>query len=217
MASLKDIPNVTLLALDVTKIQDIKTAKEAVSSQTDGRLSCLVNNAARNHFMPFLDDDIDAAKRMFETNVWAPLAVTQAFAPLLIETQGALVNITSIAGHGPVPTLEQIAEVFRLDLAPFNVKRLYVVTGAVPTNGQSYFEDWALPSGSLYKPVEKIMASVVRATNGMARMPRVEYANTVVDTILASTTGRIWMGGRAQEAKMLQLREKVLRLGTIWS
>jgi NAD(P)-dependent dehydrogenase (short-subunit alcohol dehydrogenase family) len=105
MASLKDLPNVTFLALDVTNRSHIQAAVEAVSSQTGGKLLCLVNNAARNHFMPLLDDDIDAAKAIFETNVWGPLAMTQAFAPLLIEAQGTLVNITSIAGHGAVPTM----------------------------------------------------------------------------------------------------------------
>lgn len=105
MASLKDLPNVTLLALDVTNKSHIQDAVEAVSSQTSGKLFRLVNNAARNHFMPLLDDDIDAAEAIFETNVWGPLAVTQAFAPLFIEAQGTLVSITSIAGHGAIPTM----------------------------------------------------------------------------------------------------------------
>ena len=104
-SALQGLPNVTLLTLEVTDKRHIRAAKDAVSAQTGGTLSYLINNAGRNHFMPLLDEDIDAAKRIFEINVWGPLAITQAFAPLLIKAQGTLVNITSIAGHGAVPTL----------------------------------------------------------------------------------------------------------------
>jgi NAD(P)-dependent dehydrogenase (short-subunit alcohol dehydrogenase family) len=101
---LKGLPNVTLLTLEVTDQSHIQAVKDAVSAQTDGTLSYLINNAGRNHFMPPLDEDIDVAKKIFETHVWGPLAITQAFAPLLIKAQGT-VSITSIAGHGAVPTM----------------------------------------------------------------------------------------------------------------
>lgn len=119
MAALEDLPNVTLLTLDVVNKVHIKAAVGAVSAQTDGTLTYLVNNAGRNHFMPLLDDDIEVAKDIFEINVWGPLAVTQAFAPLLIKAQGTLVNITSIAGHGGVPMMgKRIPSIFgRRDLS----------------------------------------------------------------------------------------------------
>lgn len=105
MSALNNLPNVTLLTLDVTSKDHIQAAVEAVSARTGGKLSYLINNAGRNHFMPLLDDDIDAVKMIFDINVWGPLAVTQAFSSLLINAQGTLVNITSIAGHGAVPTM----------------------------------------------------------------------------------------------------------------
>ncbi|KAJ5595244.1 uncharacterized protein N7459_001452 [Penicillium hispanicum] len=234
MAALKPLPNVTLLTLDVTNKEHIQEAAKAVSAQTGGTLSYLINNAGRNHFVPILDDDVEAAKKIFDINVWGPFTVTQVFAPLLIKAQGMLVNITSIAGHGPVPTLgkrllsvssvrkdpiidlhpaipgsygaskraqEQIAEVLRIELAPFKVKALSVVTGAVSTNGQTYFEDWALPEGSLYKAVEPTMRAIAQATDGRGRMPLMTYANQVVDNILNGVTGRIWVGEHAEAAK----------------
>jgi NAD(P)-dependent dehydrogenase (short-subunit alcohol dehydrogenase family) len=104
-SALKDLPRVTLLTLEVTNMEDIIAAKHAVSVQTGGTLSYLINNAGRNHFMPLLDEDIAAAKDVFDINVWGPLAITQAFASLLMKAKGTLVNITSIAGHGAIPTL----------------------------------------------------------------------------------------------------------------
>jgi NAD(P)-dependent dehydrogenase (short-subunit alcohol dehydrogenase family) len=103
MSKLKDLVNVTLLTMDVTDKAQIDAAVENVRSETGGSLNYLVNNAGRNHFMPILDQDLDTARSLYETNVLGPIAVTQAFAPLLIQAQGMLVFITSIAGYLHVP------------------------------------------------------------------------------------------------------------------
>lgn len=103
MSKLKDLENVTLLAMDVTDKAQIEAAVEKVRDQTGGSLNYLVNNAGRNHFMPILDQDLDAARELYETNVLGPIAVTQAFAPLLIQAKGMLAFITSIAGYLHVP------------------------------------------------------------------------------------------------------------------
>lgn len=56
-----------------------------VSEATDGKIDVLANNAATNHFMPMLDEDLQAVRDLFEVNTIAPMAITQAFAPLLIK------------------------------------------------------------------------------------------------------------------------------------
>jgi NAD(P)-dependent dehydrogenase (short-subunit alcohol dehydrogenase family) len=103
MSNLADLPNVTLLTLDVTDSTTIKAAVDTVAKETGGTLDFLVNNAGRNHFMPLLDEDIDQTKELFDTNVWGPLAVTQAFSPLVIKTKGSFVFVTSIAGYSNTP------------------------------------------------------------------------------------------------------------------
>ncbi|KAJ5173055.1 hypothetical protein N7492_005648 [Penicillium capsulatum] len=211
LAALASLPNVTPLTLDVVNQEHIQAVLETVSAQTGGTLNYLINNAGRNHFMPLLDDNIDAAKGIFDINVWGPLAITQAFAPLLIKAQGTLVTISSIAGHGPVPmmgtysaskiSLELMSEVFRLELAPFHVKALSIVTGAVATNGQTYFEDWALPADSAYKKIEEKLAAGVSGRDGMPRTPVEEFATQVVDNIVNGATGKVWLGQGADWAK----------------
>lgn len=103
MSKVDGLPNVKRIQLDVTKPAEIRAAADAVSNETGGTLTYLVNCAARNHFMPLLDEDVEAAKALFETNVWAQLAVTQAFAPLLIKARGTAVFITSLSGYLNVP------------------------------------------------------------------------------------------------------------------
>ncbi|KAJ5304897.1 U2 snRNP component prp10 [Penicillium atrosanguineum] len=214
-SALKNLPNVTLLTLEVTHLSDILAAKHIVSVQTGGILSYLINNAGRNHFMPLLDEDIDTAKEIFNINVWGPLAMTQAFAPLLMKANGTLVNITSIAGHGAIPTLgsygaskrcqEHMADVLRLELSPFGVKVLSVVTGAISTNCLTYFQDWTLPPDSPYMEIEEYFSRFVQDTNGMPRTPLESYATEVVENILGGITGRIWVGERAEKMKNASL------------
>lgn len=110
MSNLDGLPNVTMLTLDVVKTDDIKAAAELVTKQTGGTLNYLVNNAGRNHFMPILDDDLDAVRNLFEINFYGPLAITQAFAPLLIKSKGMAVYITSISGYINVPFMGKCLE-----------------------------------------------------------------------------------------------------------
>lgn len=57
-----------------------------------GKLDVLVNNAGLEFQSPLLDVDIAEAKRLYDVNVWGPLAVAQEFSPLLIETKGIICN-----------------------------------------------------------------------------------------------------------------------------
>lgn len=94
-----------------------------------------------------------------------------------------------------------MADVLRLELSPFGVKVLSVVTGAISTNCLTYFQDWALPPDSRYRDIEEYFSKFVQNTNGMPRTPLETYATDVVDSILGGITGRIWVGERAEKMK----------------
>jgi 1-acylglycerone phosphate reductase len=53
--------------------------------------------------MPLLDTSLDAMREVFELNVFAVLAMTQAFAPSLIKAKGKVINIGSIVGKMAQP------------------------------------------------------------------------------------------------------------------
>lgn len=98
MAGLENLPDVTLLALDVTSESSIASAVRAVKTRTNWKLTYLVNNSGSQYLGPILDTDIDMAKSMLEVNLWGVISVIKAFAPLVIEDQGSIINIASIAG-----------------------------------------------------------------------------------------------------------------------
>jgi 1-acylglycerone phosphate reductase len=74
MLSLKDLPNVTLLGLDVIDSSSISSAVAAVLSQIKGTLDYLVNNVAQHYLVPTLGMNVEKAKAMFNVNFWGMLA-----------------------------------------------------------------------------------------------------------------------------------------------
>ncbi|KAI0441126.1 hypothetical protein F4803DRAFT_563298 [Xylaria telfairii] len=198
MRDLEGLPNVTFLKLDIVKPGDIKAAVEAVAKHTggNGSLDCLIKNAGRNHFMPILDENLDTARGLVEINFMGPIALTQTFSPLLLQAKGMVVYIVSTSGYLNIPymgtyaaskrSLEIVAETLRLELAPFGVGGLEVVTGAV----------------HLYKSIEPTIAGRAQGNDELPRMDTVEYAKPVVDDIIMRrTTGRVWYGGFADQVK----------------
>ena len=94
--ALAALSNVEILELDVTAPATIARCREVVALRAGNRLDVLVNNAGVECNCPLLDTDLDEARRLFEVNVWGPLAVVQAFAPLLVAAQGTVFNQSSI-------------------------------------------------------------------------------------------------------------------------
>lgn len=90
--------DVELIELDVTDSGTIDRCKDLVLRRTGGRLDVLVNNAGIEFNSPLLDTDIVEAKRLYDVNVWGPLAMVKAFAPFLIEAKGIVLNQSSIDG-----------------------------------------------------------------------------------------------------------------------
>ena len=80
----------------------VATANEVLDG---GPLAALVNNAAVSPKTPFkerlgvLNGDLAGWRAVFELNFFAPLALARGFAVPLRKAKGAIVNITSIAGH----------------------------------------------------------------------------------------------------------------------
>lgn len=94
--NLAELSDVEILELDVTVPRTIQQCKEIVAKRTGGTLDVLVNNAGVEFNSPLLDTEIAEAKALYDVNVWGPLAVVQAFAPLLIEAKGVVYNQSSI-------------------------------------------------------------------------------------------------------------------------
>ncbi|KAK6828376.1 hypothetical protein PG987_011717 [Apiospora arundinis] len=77
---------ITTLPLDISSDTSIASAVSSISASDAGAtgLDILVNNAAASYSMPVADISLEAARTLFDTNVWGQIAVTQAFLPLLL-------------------------------------------------------------------------------------------------------------------------------------
>lgn len=96
---LAKLPNVHLITLDVTSEQSVAAAAEFVKSHSEGKgLDILVNNCGVNYTMPVLDAPLSRCKEVFDVNLWGTLSMIQAFTPLLLQSKGMVVNISSVGG-----------------------------------------------------------------------------------------------------------------------
>ncbi|KAL8672930.1 MAG: hypothetical protein Q9168_002636 [Polycauliona sp. 1 TL-2023] len=207
MSHLKDLPNVTLLALDPTLDSSVRAALEVLKSETGGNLDYLVNNAGQTIIMPTLDFDIETAKRMYDINVWGMVRVTKIFAPCVIAAKGTIVNISSIAPRVNTPwmgiytgskaAVTAISDTLRLELAPFDVKVVTAITGAVSTNTLSTGGSLKLPNTSIYKSIEKEISDRAAGKDGTPRMEPSVYAEKVVEDVLRGANWQIWRGSYA--------------------
>jgi NAD(P)-dependent dehydrogenase (short-subunit alcohol dehydrogenase family) len=79
--------------------------RETLALLGDGGLHALVNNAGMSPKTPFkerlgcLNGDLNEWRRVFELNFFTPLSLARGLAAPLARAKGAIVNVTSIAGH----------------------------------------------------------------------------------------------------------------------
>ncbi|WP_320820434.1 SDR family oxidoreductase [Thalassolituus sp.] len=167
--SLNDIEHERLvpIALDVNDDAAIAKAMAIVTERVH-HIDLLVNNAGYAAMGPVLELSHDKLLAQFETNVFAPLAVTRAALPLLRAANGSqVVNIGSVSGILTTPfsgaycatkaALHSLSDAMRMELAPFKIRVITVQPGAI----QSSFGDNSLASvsgliaeDSLYEPVK---------------------------------------------------------------
>jgi NAD(P)-dependent dehydrogenase (short-subunit alcohol dehydrogenase family) len=131
LAELGRIPNVQPVKLDVTVAADIAAAVETVRRAGRG-LHGVVNNAGIAIVAPLVDVEERELSSLFDVNVFGPYRITKAFAPLLIESKGRVVTISSISGilsgpfFGPYSmskhAVEAYGDALSVEMARFGVR-----------------------------------------------------------------------------------------------
>ncbi|HEX5722690.1 MAG TPA: SDR family oxidoreductase [Acidimicrobiia bacterium] len=99
-ADLAELTNVIAVPGDVSDPDHRRRLVEAA----DGRLNLLVNNASilgPSPQPPLADYPLDVLEQVYRTNVIAPLGLIQLALPLLRQSQGTVINITSDAALEP--------------------------------------------------------------------------------------------------------------------
>jgi NAD(P)-dependent dehydrogenase (short-subunit alcohol dehydrogenase family) len=138
MATLNAIANVQAVQLDVTSAADIAAAVETVRRGGRG-LFGVVNNAGIAVLAPLIHAEEQEMQSIFDVNVFGPYRITKAFAPLLIESKGRVVTISSISGilsgpfFGPYSMTKHAMEAFgdalAVEMARFEVKSSLIEPG----------------------------------------------------------------------------------------
>ena len=116
-ALLAEFPDANILVFDVT---DYKAIEKAVAN-LDTTVDILVNNAGiiGPTRQSTLDMDFDGFTNVLETNVLAPLKITQIILPLLIRSKNPrIINISSKMGRMEFSTSDRIA--YRASKAALN-------------------------------------------------------------------------------------------------
>ena len=103
MEALNKIDNIMAVRLDVTKQDQVDAAVKLIEDQGRG-LWGLVNNAGVAVFAPLTEAKQSDLEFIFDVNVFGVFRVTQGFAPMIIESKGRIVNVSSISGIYSAPT-----------------------------------------------------------------------------------------------------------------
>jgi NAD(P)-dependent dehydrogenase (short-subunit alcohol dehydrogenase family) len=127
-----------VVALDITKPESIAAALEA-----SGPIDVLVNNAGIGAMGAFEATPMVAARRIFETNTFGVMAMTQAVLPQFrARRSGVIVNVTSSATLTAMPlvsvytaskmAIEGFTASLAFELEAFNVRVKLVEPGYCP-------------------------------------------------------------------------------------
>ncbi|WP_153109152.1 oxidoreductase [Propionivibrio limicola] len=140
------IGNALMLPLDVTDPAQVAAAVNAAREHF-GRIDVLVNNAGVGYLGAVEESEEEQVRWMFEVNVFGLGRMVQAVLPEMRERRsGFIVNISSVGGISPFPTLgyycaskfavEGLSGSLALEVEPFGVKVMLVEPSGFRT-------DWA--------------------------------------------------------------------------
>jgi len=203
-SAITDLSNlgITTLALEVTSPESITALRDDIARLTNGKLDYLVNNAGRNYTVPATEVDLSEVRNLFEVNVFAVMAICQAFVPLLIAAKGTIVQIGSLAALMPYvfgspynaskAALHAYSDTLRVELKEFGVRVVVVVTGGVKSRLTTRVHRY-LKEDSIYLPIEESY-SRRQSHSKEVGMPCEAYAKSVVAQLLQDKRKFIWEG-----------------------
>jgi len=158
---LNQLKNVTLLPLDVTRVDQINiTVQKALAL---GDIDVVFNNAGYGLIGPLESCTEEQIRSQMETNFFGVIWVTKAFIPYFKERRsGLFITTTSLCGLLTYPlcsiynaskwALEGWSESMSYDLAQFNIGIKTVAPGGIKTNYMNVME---VSQDKAYDPIMK--------------------------------------------------------------
>ncbi|MEU3523870.1 SDR family oxidoreductase [Streptomyces sp. NPDC038707] len=135
-------PGITPLPADLTAEDGPATVVRG-TLERHGRIDVLVNNAAVVTADSLRGYTRASVRPLLETNLLAPVLLTQAALPALQESRGVVVNVTTAVGQRGWPgnslyaagkaALEVLTRSWAVELAPHGIRVVAVAPGAIET------------------------------------------------------------------------------------
>lgn len=146
------------------------------------QVDLLINNAGMGDYGDFLSADWAKIEQMLELNITALTHLSHALLPGIVKQQGAIVNLSSLAGSFPIPDfaayaaskayVTSLSESLAIELKEHDVRVVCVCPGPVRTEfgkvARRGKHDKAPHSNQAwyYVPVEQVAKEVLQALHG---------------------------------------------------
>jgi NAD(P)-dependent dehydrogenase (short-subunit alcohol dehydrogenase family) len=182
-----------------------------------------VNNAGVGLVWPLELVPLDAFRAQLAINVEGPIAVTQAFLPMLRQATGRLIMIGSIGDRITIPfggplaaskrALLALTEAFRLELAPWDIRVVLIEPGSIRTSAidklerdaRSALERFGMAGQALYADAFQSMTAQALAREAHGSPPQVVAAAVVRAIETPRPRARYLVGKDASALAMLAL------------
>jgi len=178
-------------------------------------VSVLINNAGYSLRGVLEDVLIDAARRMFQVNLFGLMQVTQACLPGMRRTRGGIVvNVSSMAGKFAFPgsgsyaatkhAVEAITDALRIEVRPFGIRVVAIRPGFIATEfndvANSVTGDLFARTDPDYKSVYETFGKGIGSMFVDAVIPGPELiANIIVDAVLSDSPKPVYHAGLFSE------------------
>jgi NAD(P)-dependent dehydrogenase (short-subunit alcohol dehydrogenase family) len=167
IAQLSEIEHMQGIRLDVTVQADLDAAAATITA--DGRgLYGIVNNAGVVVMGIIAETDESELDYVFDVNVYGPYRVVKTFAPLIVQSKGRIVNISSMAGirssmaygvYGMSKhALEAFSDSLALEMETVGVRSSLVLPG--PYNSSAVATNCKRRKNQEYDPSESLFAEL---------------------------------------------------------
>lgn len=198
--ALNTIRNVQAVRLDVTVASDIANAVATVSKAGRG-LYGVVNNAGVVGVAPLVEIEDKELDAVLGVNLLGPIRITRAFAPLLFESRGRVVNISSLNGIVASPMIgaysiskhgiEAYSDGLSAELARFGIRVSMIEPGNYGTEiGLNMLArmDTAIVKGSRFEAQAR---ATIKSMSGFASNPPPDDVADAVFDALSSNDPRL--------------------------
>ena len=200
LAAARKLPLETM-ELDVCNDSSVSRAVKHIL-QKAANIDVLINNAGVGLMAVTEELKLDDLRRLYETNIFGLLRVTQAVLPLMRERKaGRVLMLSSVAGILTPPTygayssskhaVEALSNALRLELYPFNIEVILIEPGYIMTNFQQTAKELAQSyvEGSTISPYAKIYSGAIAGATSSRRESKTtpeDCARVILHAIEAS-------------------------------